>query len=153
MLVYTGDPGATRHGRQDRRPAADFRFADDRAIEAVAKMEGLKSLDISHLGYTDQGTAALRSLKHLTKLRINGSLLTNKSLENVSAIPSLETLTLGEMKVDYAGGLEHLKKLPKLTKIGLEKVKASEEDVSKLKADHPAAEVTWTKPEVSPKGH
>ena len=124
----------------------------DPAIEAVAKMEGLISLDIFHLGYSDQGTAALGSLKKLVKLRINGGLLTGKSLENVSAIQSLETLTLSEMKLDYAGGFEHLKKLGKLTKIELQKVKASDDDVSRLKADHPAAEVTWTKPEETPKG-
>jgi hypothetical protein len=125
---------------------------DDPAIEAVAKLQGLKSLDIFHLGYTDQGVASLRSLKKLTKLRINGGLLTNKSLEHLAAIDSLETLTLSEMKLDYPGGFVHLKKLDKLTKIELQKVKTSDEDVSKLKADHPAAEVTWTKPEDPPKG-
>ncbi|MGA2619593.1 MAG: hypothetical protein ABSF26_18440 [Thermoguttaceae bacterium] len=118
----------------------------DPAIEAVSKISTLKALDIFHLGYTDEGVAALRSLKKLTKLRINGGRLTNESLEYVSGIESLEMLTISEMKVDYAGGFEHLKKLRNLKKIELERVKTGDDDVSKLKADHPAAEVTWTKP-------
>ena len=120
---------------------------EDPAIEAVAKIEGLKSLDIFHLGYTDNGVAALRSLKRLVKLRINGPRLTNKSLEHVAGLESLETLTVSEMTVTYPGGLEHLKKLRNLKEIELEKVTTSDEDVAKLKADHTAAEVTWTKPE------
>jgi hypothetical protein len=123
----------------------------DPAIEAVAKIEGLKALDIFHLGYTDEGVAALCHLKKLTKLRINGSRLTNKSLEHVAAIESLQWLMLSEMNVTYAGGLEHLKKLHHLTKLELQKMKLSEEDVAKVKADHPAAEVVWTQPDAPPK--
>ena len=120
---------------------------EDPAIEAVAKIQGLKSLDIFHLGYTDRGVAALHSLKKLTTLRINGGRLTNKSLEHVSGLELLETLTLSEMTLTYTGGLEHLKKLRKLKKIELQKTATSDEDVAKLKADHPTAEVTWTKPD------
>ena len=47
----------------------------------------------------------------------------------------------------YDKGFAHLKKLPSLKKLTLTKVIATEADIARLKADHPAAEVRWTQPD------
>ena len=53
---------------------------------------------------------------------------------------------MGETCLTYGQGFVHLKKLPKLKLISLEKLIATDEDVAKLKADHPQAKVKWTQP-------
>ena len=59
----------------------------------------------------------------------------------------MEAITIGETWLTYDKGFVNLKKLPGLKLISLEKLIATDEDVAKLRADHPQAEVKWTKPD------
>jgi hypothetical protein len=59
-------------------------------------------------------------------------------------IPKLTKLSLEFAVFTYAGGLNRLKELPKLSVLELKDVALSEEDLAKLKADLPKVQITFT---------
>lgn len=75
--------------------------------------------------------------------------LTDAALPALATIPNLKELTLELSVFTYAGGLNRLKDIPKLTKLTLNDDAVSEEDLAKLKADLPNVKITFTpmKPE------
>jgi hypothetical protein len=74
---------------------------------------------------------------------------TDASLAHLAEIPTLEEIHYSEAWLTYAQGFVHLKKLPRLRLIALAKVLATTDDVARLKADHPSAEIQWTEPDAS----
>jgi len=78
--------------------------------------------------------------------------VTDAALLNLSGVKSLEEIELSEIWLTYDGGFKHLAALPRLKKLSLPQVIASEEDVKKLKADLPNLIVTWTKPDEATTG-
>ena len=121
---------------------------DDAAATALAKITSLETLDIQHEGITDAGVVQLATLPKLRSIRLAlGLRISDVSLVHLSARPTLEAITIGETWLTYDKGFVNLKKLPGLKLISLEKLIATDEDVAKLRADHPQAEVKWTKPD------
>ena len=123
------------------------------AMEALATIKTLKKLDVDHARWVDDD--ALLPLLKLPDLRIfiaapqYSPRLTDAALRNLSGVKSLEELTFSEIWLTYDGGFKHLAALPKLKKLSLPKVIASEEDVKKLKAELPDLVVEWTQPDAA----
>ena len=122
---------------------------NDAAATALAKITNLESLDASHLGITDVGVAQLATCRNCvdqTRPQFSPR-ISDVSLLNLSTRPTLEAITVSETWLTYDKGFVHLKKLPGLKLLSLERVIATDEDIARLKADHPKAEVKWTKPD------
>jgi hypothetical protein len=123
------------------------------AMQALATIKSLKKLDISHTRYVND--EALLPLQKLPDLRIfigspqYSPRLTDVALRNLSGVKSLEEITLSELLLTYDGGFKHLAALPRLKKLSLPQVIASEEDVKKLKAELPNLTVEWTQPDAA----
>jgi hypothetical protein len=121
------------------------------AIEALATIKTLKKLDVFHTFYVND--AALPPLQKLPDLRIFIAgpqfqpRLTDETLRILSGVKSLEEISLTETWLTYDGGFKHLAALPRLKKLSIPKVVASEEDVKKLKAELPNLVVDWTQPD------
>jgi hypothetical protein len=121
------------------------------AMEAVATIKTLKKLDVFHTFYVNDD--ALLPLQKLPELRILIAgpqfqpRLTDEALRILSGVKSLEEISLTETWLTYDGGFKHLAALPRLKKLSIPKVVASEEDVKKLKAELPALVVEWTQPD------
>lgn len=121
------------------------------AMEALATIKTLKKLDVDHARWVDDD--ALLPLLKLPDLRIfiaapqYSPRLTDAALRNLSGVKSLEEITFSEIWLTYDGGFKYLKELPRLKKLSLPKVIASEEDVKKLKAELPDLVVEWTQPD------
>ena len=121
------------------------------AMEALATIRTLKKLDVFHTFYVNDD--ALLPLRKLPDLRIFiagpqfSPRLTDAALRNLSEVKSLEEISLTETWLTYEGGFKHLAALPRLKKLSIPKVIASEEDVNKLKADLPNLVVEWTQPD------
>ena len=121
------------------------------ATEALATIKTLKKLDLFHTFYVND--AALVPLQKLPDLRIFIAgpqfqpRLTDDALRILSAIKSLEEIHLTETWLTWDGGFKHLAALPRLKKLSIPKVVASDEDVAKLKAELPNLVVEWTKPD------
>jgi hypothetical protein len=121
------------------------------ATEALATIKTLKKLDVFHTFYVND--EALRPLQKLPDLRIFIAgpqfqpRLTDEALRILSGIKSLEEISLTETWLTYDGGLKHLASLPRLKKLSIPKVVASDEDVARLKAELPNLAVDWTKPD------
>jgi hypothetical protein len=121
------------------------------AMEALATIKTLKKLDVFHTFYVNDD--ALLPLQKLPDLRIFiagpqfSPRLTDAALRNLSAVKSLEEISLTETWLTYENGFKHLASLPRLKKLSIPKVIASEEDVNKLKAGLPNLIVEWTQPD------
>jgi len=121
------------------------------AMEALATIKTLKKLDVFHTFYVND--EALLPLRKLPDLRIFiagpqfSPRLTDAALRNLSEVKSLEEISLTETWLTYDGGFKHLAALPRLKKLSIPKVIASEEDVKKLKAELPNLVVEWTQPD------
>jgi len=121
------------------------------AMEALATIKTLKKLDVFHTFYVNDD--ALLPLQKLPDLRIFiagpqfSPRLTDAALRNLSAVKSMEEISLTETWLTYDGGFKHLAGLPRLKKLSIPKVVASDEDVAKLKAELPNLVVDWTKPD------
>jgi hypothetical protein len=123
---------------------------DSRACEGLAQVKSLEAIDFFHSLVRDEGIAALKDLPKLRILSLSPQFdprITDKALIHVGEIVTLEEFNVSETWFTYADGFIHLKKLKSLKKITLNQVVASDEDITKLKADHAAAEIKWTKPD------
>jgi hypothetical protein len=121
------------------------------AIEGIATIKSLKKLDVFHTFYVND--EALLPLQKLPDLRvfIAGSQfqprITDAALRILGGVKSLEEISLTETWLTYDGGFKHLAALPRLRKLSLPKVIASEEDIRKLKTELPDLAVDWTQPD------
>jgi len=121
------------------------------AMEAIATLKTLKKLDVFHTFYVNDD--ALLPLQKLPDLRIFIAgpqfqpRLTDAALRHLSGVKSLEEISLTETWLTYEGGFKHLAGLPRLKKLSIPKVVASEEDVAKLKEELPNLVVEWTQPD------
>ena len=96
---------------------------DDEAPRALAKIKTLEKVDLFHTArVTDEGVAALQALPKL-KIVILGPQftprITDRSLELLSHIPTLEVIDITGTWLTHDGGFTHLKKLPNLKTLKL----------------------------------
>jgi hypothetical protein len=123
---------------------------DDEAPKALATIKTLEKVDLFHAaGVTDQGVAALQALPKLKAVVLGPQFtprITDRSLEILSHIPTLEAIDITGTWLTYDGGFKHLKKLPKLQTLKLKDVLAEEKDIARLKAELPKLAVEWSLP-------
>ena len=123
---------------------------DNRVTAALAQIKSLQSVDLQHtFAVTDEGIGALKGLPKLRIIKLSPQFsprITDASLVTLGEIKTLEEIEINETWLTYDKGFSHLKGLP-LKKLVLTKVIATEADIAKLKADHPAAEIQWTQPD------
>jgi hypothetical protein len=123
---------------------------DDEAPRALAKIKTLQKVDLFHTArVTDEGVAALQALPNL-KIVILGPQftprITDRSLEILSHIPTIEEINVTGTWLTYDDGFVHLKKLANLKALKLKDVFAEEKDVARLKAELPKLAVEWNLP-------
>ena len=88
--------------------------ATDHGLEHVGRMSGLEELILFPARkVTDAGVAHLRGLKHLKRILIDQSHMTDEGLQTLAELPELEHLKLYRHSFSDAG-LAHLKRATKL---------------------------------------
>jgi Leucine-rich repeat (LRR) protein len=102
----------------------------DHGLQEMRKAPNIATLDLRYAEMvTDEGVQALRGWKHLKKLNLRGTKVTDTCLQHLSMVTSLESLDLGfvqvtDAAVDQLGALPNLRELTlsgnKLTDTGLE---------------------------------
>jgi hypothetical protein len=124
---------------------------DNRVTEALAQCKSLQSVDLQHtLAVTDEGIGALKGLPKLRIVKFSPQFsprITDATLAFLGDIKTLEEIEVNQTWLTYDKGFAHLKGLASLKNLVLTQVVATEEDIAKLKADHPAATVVWTRPD------
>ncbi len=124
---------------------------DNRVTAALAQIQSLQSVDLQHtFAVNDEGILALKALPKLRIIKLSPQFsprITDASLAALGAIKTLEEIEINETWLTYDKGFSHIKGLASLKKLVLTKVIASEEDIAKLKADHPGADIQWTQPD------
>jgi hypothetical protein len=124
---------------------------DNRVTEALAQCKSLQSVDLQHTSaVTDEGIAALKALPKLRIVKLSPQFsprITDATLVFLGDIKTLEEIEVNQTWLTYDKGFVHLKGLASLKNVVLTQVVASEEDIAKLKADHPSATVVWTRPD------
>jgi len=123
---------------------------DDEAPKALAQIKTLQKVDLFHTArVTDEGVRALQALPKLKIIILGPQFtprITNRSLEVLSHIATLEEIQIVGTWFTFDGGFEHLKKLPSLKTLKLKDVLADEKDITKLKAENPKLAVEWNLP-------
>jgi len=131
-----------------------FNFAGstvtDAGLEAVSKATQLRELTFYHCRATDAGLAHLKKMPHLKSVYIGPQFsmrMGDAGVVHLAECAALESLTVNETTLTYAGSLKLLKNLKNLKTLKLEKTAVSDADMAALKADLPGVAITWTKPE------
>jgi hypothetical protein len=123
---------------------------DNKATAALARIRTLEQVDLGHAyAVTDEGVASLVALPKLRVVKLSPQYttrITDRSLEHLGKVPTLEEIDITETLLTYDQGFSHLKGLKKLTKIRLQHVLTTEDDIAHLKKDHPKAKVEWKSP-------
>ncbi|QDU98980.1 leucine-rich repeat domain-containing protein [Lignipirellula cremea] len=120
---------------------------DDAGLEACSRLTHLTDLQIWHTPVTDAGVVHLKRLAGLRNLRLLSQWrprITDASLSHLAAIRSLETLSIGETRFSWSGGLNRLVELPNLKSLELYEVDMSAEDLNRVKAALTNVRVDWT---------
>jgi hypothetical protein len=118
----------------------------------IAKAKHLRDILLQHGVASDANIALLAHHPGLEVIKLwpsGTAVLSDAALAPLATIPNLKELTLELSAFTYAGGLNWLQDIPKLSKLALNDVIVSDEDVAKLKADLPNVKITVTpmKPE------
>jgi hypothetical protein len=119
-------------------------------MEAIGQLTQLKDFRTWHTAQTQAGNAHLLKLPHLAGLRLGQRLpewgkdtpvsFDESTMAMVAKITTLESLELTEARLS-AKIIPHLKALPKLTKLKIETVDISPEDVAAIQAALPNCKV------------
>jgi hypothetical protein len=124
---------------------------DNEAPRALAKIKTLQKIDLFHtFAVTDDGVQALQALPKLRTIILGPQYtprITNRTLQHLGQIPSLEEISITETWFTYEDGLAHLKKLPNLKTLSLKFVLAEKNDIARLRKEMPSVKVEWSLPE------
>lgn len=126
---------------------------NDEGMAAVGKLTQLEDFRTWHTYQTDAGNEHLKSLTNLKSLHLgqrlrrysgpsNAHSLTDRTLEVISQLQSLDTLTLAEQRFS-ADALAKLKALPNLKRLELTQVDMPAAEIERLKAALPGVAVDW----------
>lgn len=129
----------------------------DKGMEQCAKIKALRSFATIHSQATESGIAFFAGhpgLKSFMISQMASPRVSEKALGAIAKIPNLTRVGLGECYVTYARGFTLLAPCKgKLTEINLSMCLAAQEDLDKLKADHPEAKIITTPVAEIPKRH
>ena len=126
---------------------------NDRGLAAVAELQQLKEFRTWHTYQTQAGNEHLLKLTGLRALMLgqrlrqyggkpNGLSIEDTTLATLAKMKSLESLTLDEVRLTYAG-LRELRALPNLKKLSLQRADIPEADMAKLRAELPQVTIEW----------
>jgi Leucine-rich repeat (LRR) protein len=86
----------------------------DRGLRALKSASSIEELNLYFAEQiTDEGASVVRNWKHLKKLNLHGTKITDSTLEFLAGIPTLEWLDVGWAQITDTG-LEHLSALTNL---------------------------------------
>lgn len=126
---------------------------NDEGMAAVGKLTQLENFRTWHTYQTEAGNEHLKSLTNLKSLHLgqrlrryggesNAHSLTDKTLDTVAQLKSLEMLTLGEQKFS-AAALTKLKALPNLKKLELSQVDVPAETIDRARTALANVQIDW----------
>lgn len=105
--------------RPGSRVAVRLDAADDAALKAVAKLPGVGAVEVRDATKcTERGFAALKDLKHLRRLILNTSGVSDAEAAKIAGCKELRTLVIPEGAVTAKGAAD-LAKLARLEKLDL----------------------------------
>lgn len=130
---------------------------NDRGMEQAAKIKGLKEFRVGHSRASGAGIdffAGHPNLQAFSIAEMASDRVKPADLARIAKIPNLQEVGFKECYVTYDDGFVHLAPLKgQLETIDLRMSLFSEEDLERLKADHPTAEILTSTPEEIAKGH
>ena len=126
---------------------------NDQGMAAVGKLTQLENFRTWHTYQTEAGNEHLQSLTNLKSLHLgqrlrryggasNAHSLTDRTLDTIAQLTSLDTLTLGEQRFS-AEALMKLKALPNLKKLELTQVDVPAAEIERVRAALPKVEIDW----------
>lgn len=126
---------------------------NDEGMAAVGKLTQLENFRTWHTYQTEAGNESLKSLTNLKSLYLgqrlrhyggesNAHSLTDRTLDIVAQLKSLDTLTLSEQRFS-ADALAKLKALPNLKRLELTQVDVPAAEIDRVRAALTNVEIDW----------
>lgn len=126
---------------------------NDEGLAAVGKLTQLENFRTWHTYQTEAGNEFLKSLQNLKSLYLgqrlrryggesNAHSLTDRTLDVIAQLKSLDTLTLGEQRFSVEA-LAKLQALPKLRQLELTQVDVPAAEIERVRAALPNVQVDW----------
>ncbi|HTU90029.1 MAG TPA: hypothetical protein VMF69_08025 [Gemmataceae bacterium] len=110
----------------------DLKKVTDTGLSFLARLHGVRTVDLAGSQITDQGLAWLRSLSKLEDLVLERTKLTDAGLAHLHDLPRLEVLYLRGCRVTDAG-LEYLAGLKKLELLYLNRTRITDDGLIHLR--------------------
>ncbi len=117
-----------------------IRSLGDNDLSDLRKFKHLKRLNVVGSRVTDAGLAYLKDIPTLEDLNLGGTLITDAGLANLSGHPGLAQLDLFDTRITDAG-LRHLRTLRNLRSLRLDQTKIAKEAIRELQSQLPALEI------------
>src|SRR5262249_45529994 len=122
---------------------------NDEGMAACATLPQLRELRIWHTMATDAGGAKLSSMKSLKILHVGPQFtprITDPSVVSLSAMKSLETVSVMETRLSWEKSLSKMKELPSLKLLELHFDEIPEADLARLKSELPGVKIDYKPP-------
>lgn len=122
---------------------------NDEGMAACATLPKLRELRVWHTMATDAGVAKLSGMTTLKVVHLGSQFtprITDASVLSLSAIKSLETVSVMETRLSWEKSLSGLKGLPSLKLLELHFDEISDEDLAKLRSEFPGVKVDYKPP-------
>jgi len=130
---------------------------NDRGMEQVAKIRSLKSFSVAHSRVTDAGVAFFEGHPNLESFSVGemaSGRITAKSLASIAKMPKVTEVGFHEIFIGYDNGLALLAPMRgRLKKLDLSMSLVNDDDLTRLKADHPDLVITRIPPAEIVKRH
>jgi len=121
---------------------------DDAGMEQVAKIASLREFHVGHSKVSEAGVRFFEGHPNLESFSVSELRVTENALANIGRIPNLKEVGFNESYITYDNGFIHLKPLAgQLEKINLRMSLFRDEDLQRLRADHPEAEIVTQTPQ------
>lgn len=122
---------------------------NDEGMAACATLPMLRELRIWHTLATDAGVAKLAGMKSLRVAHLGPQFtprMTDATVATLASIKSLETVSVMEMRLSWEKSLSKLKELPSLKLLELHFDEISDEDLAKVRSEFPNVKVDYKPP-------
>lgn len=105
----------------------------DHGLQDLKGAPGIADLNLRYAEFvTDEGMMAVRNWKHLRRLNLRGTKITDTTLQHLASVPSLESLDIGFVQLTDVG-LDQLTSLPKLHELTIGGNKLSDAGLQSLR--------------------
>lgn len=115
----------------------------DAGVKHLEPLKKMRYLHLSESKITDESMKVFATWPNIEGLSLQKNTFTNEALRNIGNATTLRQISLGLGRISIDNeGLVHVKNLPNLEHLGIQRSRVTPEGLAKLKSDRPKLKIT-----------